>query len=109
MVEWLTTLLCIREVPGSNLGEETDYPDSSWFSSVLPEECRDSALKLGHDRFLPNPFQFFIHLSPYQSTLYSRMLGLHGDSLDIRVENRVKIIAKCLCVNRLYSSVAGIL
>jgi hypothetical protein len=32
----------------------------SWFSSVPPGECRDSILKLGHDRFLPNPFQFII-------------------------------------------------
>jgi hypothetical protein len=35
-------------------------------------------------------------------------LGLHGDTLEIRVENRVEIIAKCLRVNRLDSSVAGI-
>jgi hypothetical protein len=28
-----------------------------WFSSVLPGECWD---KLGHDRFLLNPFQFII-------------------------------------------------
>jgi hypothetical protein len=26
-VEWLALLLHIREVPGSNLGPETDYPD----------------------------------------------------------------------------------
>jgi len=37
-----------------------------WFSSVPPGEYRDSTLKLGHDRFLPNPFQFIIiHLSSY--------------------------------------------
>jgi hypothetical protein len=28
----------------------------SRFSSVSPGECRDSTLKLGHYRFLPNPF-----------------------------------------------------
>jgi hypothetical protein len=28
-------------------------------------------LKLGHYRFLPNPFQFTIHLSPFHSTLYN--------------------------------------
>jgi hypothetical protein len=58
VVEWLTLLLRIREVPGSNLGSETGYTDwgFSWFSSVLPSECRDSALKLGYDRFLPRPF-----------------------------------------------------
>jgi hypothetical protein len=27
MVEWLTLLFRIREVPGSNLGPETGYPD----------------------------------------------------------------------------------
>jgi hypothetical protein len=26
-VEWLALLLCIREVPGSNLGPETGYPE----------------------------------------------------------------------------------
>jgi hypothetical protein len=35
------------------------------------------------------------------------MLDLHGDTLEIRVENKVEIIAKCLRVNRLDSSVAG--
>jgi hypothetical protein len=46
MVEWLALLLRIREVPGSNLGPETDYPDwgFSWFSSVFPGKCRDSTL-----------------------------------------------------------------
>jgi hypothetical protein len=27
MIEWLTILLRIREVPGSNFGQETGYPD----------------------------------------------------------------------------------
>jgi hypothetical protein len=27
VVEWLALLLCIREVPDSNLGPETGYPD----------------------------------------------------------------------------------
>jgi hypothetical protein len=27
--------------------------------------------KIGHGRFLPNPFEFIIHLSPYHSTLYN--------------------------------------
>jgi hypothetical protein len=40
-------------------------------SSDLSGKCQDSTLKLGHDRLLPNPFQFIIHLSPYRSTLYS--------------------------------------
>jgi hypothetical protein len=37
------------------------------------------------------------------------MLGLHGDILEIIVENIADIIANCLCVNRVDSSVAGIL
>jgi hypothetical protein len=43
MVEWLTHLLCIREVPGLNIGPETGYPEVFVFSSV-PRKCRDSAL-----------------------------------------------------------------
>jgi hypothetical protein len=42
-----------------------------WFSSVPPGEFRDSTLTLGHDRFLPNPSQFIVHLSPFHSTLHS--------------------------------------
>jgi hypothetical protein len=40
VVEWLTFLLHIKEVPGSNFGPETGYPDwvFSWFSSV-PSGC----------------------------------------------------------------------
>jgi hypothetical protein len=38
-VEFLTQLLPSREVPGSNLGPETGYPDAgfSCFSLVTPE------------------------------------------------------------------------
>jgi hypothetical protein len=38
VIEWLTTLLHIREVQGLNLGPETDYPDwdLSLLSSVPP-------------------------------------------------------------------------
>jgi hypothetical protein len=46
----------------------TVYPDwgFSCFSSVSPGKCQDSALLLGHDRFLPYPFQFIIiHLLLY--------------------------------------------
>jgi hypothetical protein len=32
--------------------------------------CRDNTLKLGHDRFLPNPFHSIVHLSFYHSALY---------------------------------------
>jgi hypothetical protein len=37
LVEWLTLLLTIREVPGSILGRETGYPDCFLsLYSVLP-------------------------------------------------------------------------
>jgi hypothetical protein len=39
----------------------------------------------------------------------SLMLGLHSDILESRVENIADIIANCLCVYRVDSSVAGIL
>jgi hypothetical protein len=61
-------------IPTSYLGDPwfkycpaTSYPDwgFSWFSSVLPGECQDSTLNLGHNSLLPNPFQFSIHSSPY--------------------------------------------
>jgi hypothetical protein len=53
MLEWLTFLLHILEVPGSNLSQETGYPDwgFSWFSSVLPGNCRDSTLNQARTAF----------------------------------------------------------
>jgi hypothetical protein len=46
VVEWLTLLLGIQEVPGSNLGPETGYPywGFSWLFSVCPGKSRDSIL-----------------------------------------------------------------
>jgi hypothetical protein len=75
VVEWFTRLLRIREVPGLNLGPETDYPvwSFSLFSSVPPGECRSSTLKSGHDRFLPYPFQFIINLSTIYIVLVTEM------------------------------------
>jgi hypothetical protein len=57
---------------GSNICPQSGSSDwdFSWFYSVPPGECRNSILQLGHDSFLPNPFQFITHLSSYQSTLY---------------------------------------
>jgi hypothetical protein len=71
VLEWLTLLLLIREVPGSNIGPETAYPD--WGISLFSQAFQASVgiLKLGHDSFLPHSFQFFIHRSPFHSTLYS--------------------------------------
>jgi hypothetical protein len=67
VVEWLTLLLSILEVTGSILSSDIGYPEwgFSWFLTVPPGECRDSTLKFVHDCFLPNNFQFIIHLSSY--------------------------------------------
>jgi hypothetical protein len=43
--------------------------------SVHVGELRDSSLKLVHDSFLPNSFQFIVHLSLFHSTVYSRSYG----------------------------------
>jgi hypothetical protein len=44
--EWLALLIYIWEVPGSNIGQGSEYPDSSvkYFSSFPPGKCRDSTL-----------------------------------------------------------------
>jgi hypothetical protein len=72
VVEWLTLLIHIREVSSWNICLESGNPDRGflWLYSVPPGECRNSTLKLGLDRFLPNHFQFIIHLSPFHSTIY---------------------------------------
>jgi hypothetical protein len=72
VVKWLTLLLRIREFLGSHLGPKTGYPKSgcSLFSSVPQGNFRDSNLRLGHDHFLPHPFQITIHLSAFHSPLY---------------------------------------
>jgi hypothetical protein len=70
--EWLTILLRIWEVSGSNFGSETDYSyrEFSWFSSVNPGKFRDCTFKLDNDRFLPDPLQFIIlSLDAAQSVL----------------------------------------
>jgi hypothetical protein len=48
VVEWITLVPCTREFPASNLDPETGYPDRgfSWLSSVPPDECRSSTLKI---------------------------------------------------------------
>jgi hypothetical protein len=72
VVEWFNTTPSYSEGPGFKTRPEDRL---SWLSfsvsSVPPGECQDSALKFGHDRFLPNPFHFIILLAPFHSTLYS--------------------------------------
>ena len=44
----------------------------SQFNSVYSENCRGSALKTGHNHFLPHTFQFIIHQEFYQFyTIYT--------------------------------------
>jgi hypothetical protein len=62
VAEWVATLLCIWDVPGSNLGPETGYPDR--FSGVILITSRYILayyLKLDHNHPLPYPCQFIIH------------------------------------------------
>jgi hypothetical protein len=67
VVEWLTLLLHIWKVLGSNLCPGDCLDGSfSWFSSVSAGECQGNTLKLGRDCFLPNRSKFvIIHLLPY--------------------------------------------
>jgi hypothetical protein len=46
----------------------------SWFSSVLPEKCLDSVLKLDHNSFLLHPFLFIIHISLFYLTSCNLLL-----------------------------------
>jgi hypothetical protein len=72
MVEWLTLMLHIRQAQVQISAQRPAIlTDFLWFSSVSPGECWDSPLKLGHNRFLLNSFQFIIHISPFHSMLYS--------------------------------------
>jgi hypothetical protein len=74
VVEWLTRLLRIREVPGSNLGPDTGYTDRFFVVFVSPSrQVLGWYLKLGHDRFLPHNFKL-IYLLPLHSELYSLSL-----------------------------------
>jgi hypothetical protein len=72
MVEWLIIQLHILEFPVSNLRPETGYPELRFRDLPhSPGECRDSTLKLGHGRFIPNPLQFFFYVSPFHTAVSS--------------------------------------
>jgi hypothetical protein len=50
--------------PGFNIGPETGYPDRFCVVSDRPSrQIPGQYLKLGQDRFRPQPFQFIIHLT----------------------------------------------
>jgi hypothetical protein len=63
----------IWNVLGWNRGRETGYPELDRFPQSF-EANAGLLLQLGNDRFLPDPFQFFIHQS-YHSTQYRRRYG----------------------------------
>jgi hypothetical protein len=61
-VKWLAFLLRTWEFSGSKFGPETGYPDRDFVCFLSPSgEIKENRLKLGHDRFLPHPFQFVVH------------------------------------------------
>jgi hypothetical protein len=70
---WFTLLFRIwRSLVQILARDRKSWLSFSWSFSVPLGECWDTVLILGHHLFLPNYFQFFIHLSPlFLSTLYS--------------------------------------
>jgi hypothetical protein len=57
MAQTVTLLICILELPGSNLGRGSDY--SEVFRSFLQPLQMNAGqnLQFGHDGLLPHPFQ----------------------------------------------------
>jgi len=56
-------LPCIRWFPVSNQSRDTKSCGFSCFSSVPPQQFRNSTFTLRHDRFLPHP-SYFINIQP---------------------------------------------
>jgi hypothetical protein len=72
LVEWLTLMLRIQKIPGSNLSPETGYSDElRGFPQPLQANAGILLWKLGHCRFLPKLYKCIIHLSRLRSMLYS--------------------------------------
>jgi hypothetical protein len=71
VVQWLTHLVRIREVPGSNLGPETGYNDLSfsWFSVVVP------------GKFLCNTLNGARRHSSTAFTIYHSLITLSFDAM----------------------------
>jgi hypothetical protein len=57
--------LQFRDVLGTYLSPETAYLEGLLVSSLLQTKCRVSTLKLGHDRFLTNPYHFINTYHPF--------------------------------------------
>jgi hypothetical protein len=60
-VEWLPFVIRIREVPDSILGPGDGLSSLRFFKIFLSPSRRDNTSKLGHNCFLPNPFQNLYH------------------------------------------------
>jgi hypothetical protein len=62
-IEWKQLMICVREMPDSNLVLNTEYPDSfRGFSRSLQANTR-TVSDSGQGRFLQHPSQFTIHKS----------------------------------------------
>jgi hypothetical protein len=68
----LKGLTSIREVPGSNIGRDPRYPD--WGFPQLLHSNAKMVPQLGHESFLPNPFQFISHpvIRSYMASILER-------------------------------------
>jgi hypothetical protein len=72
VVEWLTLLLHIWEIPDSDLSQRPAILTGFlWLFSIRPCKCWDSTSKLDHNCFLPQRFQLVSHVSPFHLTLYN--------------------------------------
>jgi hypothetical protein len=56
---------------GSNFSRGNEYPEDFRGFTRSFQANSGTVLRLDHDRFLPNPFQFIIHLPFHSSALYS--------------------------------------
>jgi hypothetical protein len=70
-------LICIREVPASNLLRDVAYYDSG-VSSVPLGKCWNSTLKLGYDPFLAYHFYFIIRLATAMKKIRTGKVGNKG-------------------------------
>jgi hypothetical protein len=69
--EFRDQLVCISNIPGSNLGPETGYSDwnVSYFHSTPFKQTLEKHLKVGPDRMLPYHF-WTIHSTNTRSPKY---------------------------------------
>ena len=75
---WAVPSKLVREVPGSNSGWATDYPEwhFSWLSQSSTKRQGDNP-KLDHDYFLPDCSQFIIQKSLTFDAIHSEIFKEH--------------------------------